>query len=239
MSWCVEIQVRYGDFVLDVALQGDLKPVVLVGANGAGKSTVLRAVAGGCRPATGRIQVGSQVLFDADSGVDLVPEDRRVGYVPQGLGLFPHLTAVDNVGFGLRAGDTVMSARQRRQAAADLMDELGCGALGPRMPSSLSGGERQRVALARAFMVKPDLLLLDEPLSALDVAARRALRNHLARYLAASSFPAIVTTHDVRDVRALDALVYVLDAGRVVQSGTADELTAAPSTEFVAEFFGL
>jgi ABC-type sulfate/molybdate transport systems ATPase subunit len=155
-----------------------------------------------------------------------------VGYVPQGFGLFPHLRAVDNVAFGL-AG-----RKDRRRVARSLLEDLGIAAVADRMPRDLSGGERQRVALARALVLDPELLLMDEPLSALDAASRRRMRSFLAVHLEERQRPAIIVTHDVRDVMALGGDVHVLEGGRIVQQGTAEDLREDPGTDFVAEFFG-
>ncbi|MEL6349864.1 MAG: ATP-binding cassette domain-containing protein [Myxococcota bacterium] len=228
MSWQVQLRMRRGDLFLNVELDGDMQSTAIIGPNGAGKSTVLRTIAGAIRPDFGRIRVGERLLLDTASGVFAPPEVRQIGYVPQGHGLFPHLSVVDNVAFG-RPGD--------RAAALETLSGLGCAHLAERMPAGLSGGERQRVALARALMVAPQLLLLDEPLAALDATARRRTRRFLAAHLRRQSVPAIVVTHDVRDVVALDAVVIAIEGGRVVQRGPAALLRQAPATPFVAEFF--
>jgi ABC-type sulfate/molybdate transport systems ATPase subunit len=238
MSWRIAVTDRVGGLEIDVDLRGDGRTVALVGPNGSGKTTILRAIAGIRRPRSGRIRVGESVLFDGDAGVERAPEARRIGYVPQGCGLFPHLRVIDNVAFGLAFRPDREGRRSRREAAARLLDDLGCAHLTARLPDALSGGERQRVALARALIVNPQLLLLDEPLSALDASVRRTMRGFLAGRLQELDKPAIVVTHDVRDAIALDAHVYVLESGRVVQQGVVSELRAAPATDFVAEFTG-
>jgi ABC-type sulfate/molybdate transport systems ATPase subunit len=227
--------MRLGPLSLDVDLSGEDAPVALVGPNGSGKTTLLRTIAGAFRPTHGLIEIGGARVFDAEAGLDLPPEGRRVGYVPQGYGLFPHLSALDNVAFGWAGRGLPRPAR--RQAALGVMERTGCGHLAPRATSSLSGGEQQRVALARALASEPRLLLLDEPLAALDAPARRALRLYLAAYFGEQPRPALVVSHEARDVRALGAHVHVLERGRIVQSGTPDELAAAPASEFVAAFF--
>ena len=233
MSWTIQLQMHIGALRFDVALEGSNKPCALIGPNGSGKTTILRTMAGAHRPKSGHLQVQERVLFDSAEGVDLPPQKRRVGYLPQGYGLFPHLSVVDNVAFGHRVG----SRGSRRTAAAALLDSMGCGELAPRKPDALSGGERQRVALARALMIEPQILLLDEPLSALDASARRELRAYLANYLVEKSTPSILVTHDLRDVVAVNADVYVIEQGRIVQHGAAETLAARPATAFVAEFF--
>ncbi len=228
--------MQVGVLHLDVRLDGGTRPVALVGPNGSGKTTLLRTIAGAYRPLRGTITVGDRVLFDAAKGIDLPPEERRVGYVPQGYGLFPHLRVLDNVRFGL-AG---LSRRENGAlaSATAVLEQLGAGHLTDRWPDTLSGGERQRVALARALVTEPHILLLDEPLAALDAAARRSLRRRLADRLAESAVPALVVTHDVHDIVALNAEVHVIEEGSIVQRGPADALAAHPATEFVAEVFG-
>jgi ABC-type sulfate/molybdate transport systems ATPase subunit len=247
-TWRAAIRMHLGTLDLDVELSGGGAPVAIIGPNGSGKTTLLRTIAGAHRPAAGSIRLGSRVVFDAEAGIDLPPERRRVGYVPQGYGLFPHLSAVDNVAFGARGRGAVGGQRartgtapsrsQRRDAARDVMARLECEHLAERMPGGLSGGEQQRVALARALAIQPEILLLDEPLAALDTPARRRLRASLAAHLASRAGPTLVVTHDARDVRALGAHVYVLERGRVVQEGSADHLADTPGSDFVAEFFG-
>ncbi len=236
MRWQIRVKLELGALDLDVDIAGDTTPVALVGPNGSGKTTLMRTIAGAHRPAAGRIEVGGQLLFDAERRVHLPPEARRVGYVPQGYGLFPHLTVVDNVAFGARAA-AGRSRDERRADARTLLDQLDCVHLADRRPGALSGGEQQRVALARALMIDPQILLLDEPLAALDAAARRTLRAYLADRLASTPAPAIVVTHDARDVRALGATVFVLEEGKITQQGTVEALVARPATAFVAEFF--
>jgi ABC-type sulfate/molybdate transport systems ATPase subunit len=235
VSYRVELQARVGVLTLRVSLEGDRRPTALIGPNGAGKTTLLRLIAGAPIPHRGRITVGERVLLDSEAGLTLPPEARDVGYVPQGYGLFPHLDAAQNVAFGLGGG---AEARRRAQS---MLQELGVAHLAGRRPQSLSGGERQRVALARALVRRPALLLLDEPLSAMDVAARRSLRALLARRLTppdpSAAPPCIIATHDPRDVLALNATVHVLQDGAIVQRGTAQDLRTAPATDFVAEFF--
>ena len=228
--------MQVGALQLDVRLEGGERPVALVGPNGSGKTTLLRTIAGAYRPSAGTIAVGDRVLFDPARGIDLPPEERRVGYVPQGYGLFPHLRVLDNVRFGL-AGASRRDNGARASALA-VLGQLGAVHLAERWPDTLSGGERQRVALARALVIEPRILLLDEPLAALDAAARRAMRRRLAEHLAESAVPALVVTHDVHDIAALNADVFVIEEGRIVQRGPAEALATHPATEFVSEVFG-
>lgn len=235
MSFSLSVALRLGQLDLEIELAGDASPVALVGPNGTGKSTVLRIIAGGIRPDRGWIRVGERTLFDAARGIDVPPEQRRVAYVPQGLGLFPHLRVVDNVAFGRLTGASRLSSASRRALAVSVLDRMGCGGLAERWPRALSGGEAQRVALARALMVDPDILLFDEPLSALDPGSRRSLRRLLAERLRELGRPCLVVTHDLRDARALGARVAVIEGGRIVQVGAIEDLVARPATDFVAE----
>jgi len=232
------VSVRAGSFNLEADVRGDLDPVVLIGPNGSGKTTLLRVISGAYLPFGGRIRVGERVLYDSRRQVCLAPEERRVGYVPQGYGLFPHLTVLENVAFGRSSSRMRNHRRDRRAAAAAILAEMECGHLSGRRPGTLSGGEKQRVALARALLPDPDMLLLDEPLAAMDAAARRDFRAYLAAHLADRRVPAIVVTHDPRDVQALGTpVVYALEGGRVAQSGPPEALATAPATDFVSEFF--
>jgi ABC-type sulfate/molybdate transport systems ATPase subunit len=237
--WKAEIRVTLGSLEIDVAMQGGRAPVALIGPNGAGKTSILRILAGAHRATTGRFELGGDVLFDRSDEFELPPEARRVGYVPQGYGLFPHLTVLDNVMFGFKSSAPAPRAGSGRQAAAAMLHKLGCVDLAERHPGALSGGEQQRVALARALVAEPRMLLLDEPLAALDAIARRQLRAFVAEHLGTIVQPTLVVTHDVRDVMALNAEVYALDSGQLVQSGPWAELAAQPATEFVREFFDL
>jgi ABC-type sulfate/molybdate transport systems ATPase subunit len=235
MSWQVTIEMRLGSFDLAVDIGGDDAPVALIGPNGSGKSTLLRAIAGAHRPGRGTIRFGDDRVFDASAGIDLPPERRGVGYVPQGYGLFPHLSALENVAFPWIARG--VSRHERRHAALRLMERMGCAHLADRAPARLSGGEQQRVALARVLTIDPRMLLLDEPLAALDAPSRRAVRAYLAAHLAERRCPALVVSHEARDVHAISAVVHVIEGGRIVQRGPAEALARAPATEFVAAFF--
>ncbi|HEX3226082.1 MAG TPA: ABC transporter ATP-binding protein, partial [Gaiellaceae bacterium] len=198
----------------------------LVGPSGAGKTTVLRAVAGLVRPTSGRIAVGDDVLFDARRSVDLPPERRRVGLVFQEYALFPHMTVRQNVEYA------------RRHAADEYLERFRISHLASAKPDELSGGERQRVALARALAREPAVLLLDEPLSALDAHTKTTVRAELHDLLAALDIPVLLVTHDFEDAAALADRVSVIVDGRLRQSGTPAELVAQPADSFVASFTG-
>ncbi len=216
---------------LDVPAGGCL---ALVGPSGAGKSTVLRAIAGLERPQHGRVRVNGAVWLDTEAAVDLAPSDRRCGYLFQEYALFPHLTALGNVAFGLRELDR--PARRRR--ALDLLDRFGVANLAAARPAELSGGERQRVALARALGPAPDVLLLDEPLSALDAGTRNEASRRLAEVLADLGRPAVLVTHDFAEAALLAGEVAVMDRGAIVQRGSPATLSSTPASAFVAGFTG-
>lgn len=223
----ITVQVAAGSFRLEVDLSLPAGPVALVGPNGAGKTTLLRALAGGL-PCTGRIVVSGRTWVDGSTGVALPPEDRRVGFLPQGYGLFPHLTALENVAYGIRG-----TRAERREKALGLLTALGVQGLAHRRPPGLSGGELQRVALARALGTDPSLLLLDEPTAALDVAVRRETRDLLASHLHAR--PAIVVTHDLRDLVAWQPHIVFLDRGRVADQGSLEHLRTYTKSPFLGE----
>jgi molybdate transport system ATP-binding protein len=231
----VEAKARLGALTLDVALACPAgECLALAGPSGAGKTSVLRVVAGLLAPEHGRVRCGEEVWLDTAAGIDVAPERRRCGYVFQEHALFPHLSAWRNVAYPLRD----LSRRERRARAHDLLERFGVGALADARPRTLSGGERQRVAVARALARRPAALLLDEPLSALDARTRAAATRELAAVLRDAGVPALLVTHDFAEAALLGDRVGVVDAGRVVQLGTAAELAASPASAFVADFTG-
>jgi molybdate transport system ATP-binding protein len=231
----VEITKRLPEFTLDVAWSAGDGVAVLFGPSGAGKTLTLQCLAGLIRPDAGRIVVDDRVLFDSAAGVDLPPQHRRVGYVFQGYALFPHLTVGQNVVFGLR--DRPRAERQAR--AAEVIERLGLGGLEHRRPGELSGGQRQRVALGRALAIDPALLLLDEPLSALDAPLRRSLRDELRTILSGWGTAAVLVTHDFTEAYQLADRIVIYEGGRVIQSAPRAELLWQPASEAVARIMGL
>ncbi|MDQ1527258.1 MAG: molybdate transport system ATP-binding protein [Microbacteriaceae bacterium] len=233
-----QIVVEREAFALRVELEVAAgSTLALLGPNGAGKSTVLRALAGLVRLSRGRISIAGTVLDDADRSSFLPPELRRVGLVPQDYLLFPHLTVVENVAFGLRATGTGREAARAR--AIDWLDRIGLTAAADAKPAELSGGQAQRVALARALVLEPQMLLLDEPLAALDAEIRSQLRSDLAAHLRDFDGCAIVVTHDPLDALVLGDQLVVLENGRAVQRGTPAEVAGTPRTGYVAQLMGL
>jgi molybdate transport system ATP-binding protein len=233
--FAVEITKRLPGFTLDVAWTAGDGVAVLFGPSGAGKTLTLQCLAGLIHLDAGRIVVDDRVLFDAAAGVNLPPQQRRVGYVFQGYALFPHLTVAENVGFGLR--DRPRAVRDTR--VADVIARLDLGGLERRRPSELSGGQRQRVALGRALAIDPALLLLDEPLSALDAPLRRALRDELRSILSGWGTAAVVVTHDFTEAYRLADRIIVYESGRVIQAAPRAELLWQPASEAVARVMGL
>jgi molybdate transport system ATP-binding protein len=222
----VELDIPLRDFRLGLSLDVAAETVAIVGPSGAGKSTLLRAIAGLVKPHAGRVTLGEEVWLDRVRGIDLAPEDRSVGMVFQQYALFPHLSVQRNVEFGGKA------------RATELLQRLGIAHLAAARPRQLSGGERQRVALARALAHDPKVLLLDEPLSALDPHTRDVVRRELAGHLAGLALPTLLVTHDVADAIVLADRIGVIREGLIIQVGTPAELAAAPVDDFVARVFG-
>jgi molybdate transport system ATP-binding protein len=223
----LDITCRLRAFAVDLRLALGDEVVALVGPSGAGKTTVLRAIAGLRRPDRGRIVCAGETWFE-DGAVDRPPERRSVGYVPQHHALFPHLTVAGNVAFAGADDATVRS----------LLGRLHVAALADERPERLSGGERQRVALARALARRPRVLLLDEPLAALDPHTRRMVRDELAGELRDLGIPTLLVTHDFADATALADRVAVVVAGELRQLAAPAELLAAPADRFVVALTG-
>ncbi|MBG0564123.1 ABC transporter ATP-binding protein [Actinoplanes aureus] len=230
--------VRRGTFQLDVELRvGRGETVALLGPNGAGKTTALRSLAGLTPLSDGRLSLDDRVLDHPRGRVWTPPEDRPIGVVFQDYLLFPHLSARDNVAFGPRRHGV---ERRAAHAIADRwLDRVGLAEFGRRKPRGLSGGQAQRVALARALAVDPVLLLLDEPLAALDARTRLETRTELHRHLAAHPGATLLVTHDPLDALVLADRLVIVEHGRVVQEGDAATITARPRTDYVAQLVGL
>lgn len=231
----VEARTTLGECRLDVALEVPAgRCLALAGPSGAGKSSVLRIVAGILRPEHGRVRCGEQTWLDTAAGIAVAPEDRRCGYLFQHYALFPHLSAAQNVAYPLRG----LPRAERRRRAIALLERFGIAALADARPRTLSGGERQRVALARALAREPRVLLLDEPLSALDSRTRAGAGRELKAALAGAGVPTILVTHDFTEAALFGDRVGILDGGRIVQEAPPGELAARPASAFVAEFTG-
>jgi molybdate transport system ATP-binding protein len=233
-----EIAFQRNDFRLEVDLAVAPGQVLAVlGPNGAGKTTVLRILAGLQAVTGGRVTVAEEIWDDAETGTFVPATERSVGLVFQDYRLFPHLNVLDNVAFAARARG-LRRGPARREAALDL-DRLGLTDLADRRPGHLSGGQAQRVALARALAMQPRMLLLDEPLAALDTRTRLELRTELRRHLSGFAGPSIVVTHDPLEALVLADRILILEGGRAVQEGSPAEVARQPSTEYVARLMGL
>jgi molybdate transport system ATP-binding protein len=230
----VDLGHRLSRLEIEAGLAVGSETLALVGPSGAGKSTILRAVAGLLRPDRGRITHDGRMLFDTERRVDVPPEERRVGMVYQDGALFPFMTVVRNVAYGVRS-----RRRDRDQAARDVLHRFGIGHLAAALPGDLSGGERQRVALARAIASDPAILLLDEPLSSLDAGTKGEVAAELDLRLRTLGLPTILVSHDFADVLGLADRVAVLQGGRIVQIGRPQELVEAPASTFVASLAGV
>lgn len=237
MTLDISCSVQRGQFDLEVELELRAGAVVAVlGPNGSGKSTLLRAIAGLQPITSGMVALSGKVLDDG-SAVFVRPRDRAVGVVFQDYALFPHLSVLENVAFGPRSRGC--SRAEARRIASDALDQLNVADLARRRPAEVSGGQAQRVALARALATSPDVLLLDEPMAALDVETRDAVRAQLAAQLAAFEGIAVLVTHDPLDALLLADRVVVLESGRVVQDGTPADLAERPQSDYVAALMGV
>ena len=231
----VSVQTRLSaSFALDVAFDAPAGVTILFGASGSGKSTVLRSVAGLLRPDAGAITVGDRVLFDRTTGRDVPTRERRIGYVFQDLALFPHLSVEANLAFGLPD----QPAETRRQKIRAIAESFSIDHLFGRRPDAISGGERQRTALARSLVTDPSVLLLDEPLSALDHATQSRIIDDLRKWNVAHQIPILYVTHSHREVFALGDRVVVLDKGRVTAAGTPHDVLEMPEHAGLAQLAG-
>ena len=221
-------------FSLDVEFSAAPGFTILFGPSGSGKTTLLDCVSGLATPDAGRISIGERLLFDASSRKKLAVAKRGVGYVLQDLALFPHLTVEQNTEYGLAH----VPRSVRRQRAAEMLQEFRIDHLRQRRPAEISGGERQRVALARSLVTDPCLLLLDEPLAALDAATKAKILDDLRRWNQLHRIPILYVTHSREEVMALGERVIVMDQGRIVAQGTPHEVLRAPLQETVAQLAG-
>ncbi|MDO8670639.1 MAG: ABC transporter ATP-binding protein [Dehalococcoidia bacterium] len=230
----VDIEKRLKGFHLCSKFAAGNELVSLFGPSGSGKSLTLQCIAGLVKPDGGRIVVGEKVVFDAAKGINLPPRKRRVGYVFQNYALFPHLSVVQNIGYGLH--DLTASERQAR--VIEMVKLMRLEGLDSRRPGELSGGQQQRVAIARALITEPSVLLLDEPFSALDSAIRSRLRTELLQLLHGLNLTTVLVTHNLEEAYALSEKMVVYDAGSVLQVGHRDEILHRPASRSVARFTG-
>jgi molybdate transport system ATP-binding protein len=231
------ISLELGTLHLEVDLAIDNEIVAVLGPNGSGKTTLLRALAGLTPIDAGRIEIDGSVVDHPASRTFVLPEDRPIGVVFQDYLLFPFLSALENVAFGLRSRK--VAKREARRRSRSWLARFGLEEHAAALPSALSGGQAQRVALARAIVNEPKLLLLDEPLSALDAGARIDIRRELRDHLSRIGGARLIVTHDLMDAAALADRVVILEAGRIVQEGQMDEIALRPRSNYVAELVGL
>jgi molybdate transport system ATP-binding protein len=216
----VRLRITNG-FLLDVSFEVPAGVTVLFGPSGSGKSTTLAAIAGLVRPTSGSVRLGDEVWFDSNARVDVPVHLRRIAFVFQSLALFPHMTAAQNVAYGM---DRALDRRVREERATGLLDRLRVRHLADRKPRTFSGGEAQRVALARALATSPRLILLDEPFSALDRELRVELIADMRESIRELNVPVLFVTHHRHEARALGERLVVLDGGRVQRVGSVEEL---------------
>ncbi|NTU70669.1 MAG: ATP-binding cassette domain-containing protein [Coriobacteriia bacterium] len=222
----VSVRAYLPGFTLDTGWAVTNGFTVLLGYSGAGKSLTLSAIAGTLRPDAGRVVLGGETLFDATAGLWVPPQARMIGYVPQNAQLFPHMSVADNVAYAL----VRTPRRARAERVSTTLDRLGIGQLAAKLPHELSGGQRQRAALARVIASEPRALLLDEPLSALDLPVRVEMRELLAEVQTELDIPVVMVTHDLYEACSLADTLVVYSGTGVVQVGTARELIGDPAT---------
>ena len=234
-----DLHLAYGDNQILKGVSMTLQPgevVALLGASGSGKTTLLRSVAGLEQPSRGKISIGSSVLFDAASGIDMSVEKRNLGLVFQSYALWPHRTVFENVAYGLRLRG--IPANELNERVTQALTNLGLGALAQRLPHQLSGGQQQRVAIARALVYNPPVVLMDEPLSNLDAKLREEARAWLRELIVRLGLSALVVTHDQTEAMAMSDKILLLNFGQIEQQGTPAEMYNQPQTQFTAEFMG-
>lgn len=239
LAGAIGLSVRIGktlgkDFSLAAEFEAGAGITILFGPSGSGKSTLLNCIAGLIAPESGHIALGARVLFDTAAGINVPARMRSVGYLFQNLALFPHLTVEQNVKYGLAKMPTTM----REERTATILESFRIAQLRGRKPNELSGGERQRVALARSLVTDPMVLLLDEPLTALDALTKSEIIEDLRGWNASHEIPIVYVTHAVSEAFALGERVVVLDGGRILAQGTPQEVLNAPRHEIVASLVG-
>ena len=232
----VTTRKQFGDFRLDAAWTSDQPIVALVGPSGSGKTLTLQCIAGLIAPDSGRILAAGRTLFDSAGRINLPPQQRRIGYVFQGYALFPHMTVAQNIAYGVPRGTDGRNEASERTKR--IIDRLGLSRLSSRYPSELSGGQQQRVALARALATDPDVLLLDEPFSALDAPLRRELSVELSQTLREWGKIAVLVTHDLPEAYQIADMVVLYEHGGTTAAVSKNDLLWNPSSERVARLIG-
>lgn len=234
----VTMSSRLATFQLNLSFQvPENQTTVILGESGAGKSTLLRCVAGLLQPQQGYLALHDTVYYDSEQRIAIPAQARPFGFVFQDYILFPHLTAYENIAFGLRAQH--LSSQYIRQQVAKVLDQVQMTPYAQRLPAQLSGGQQQRIALARALVLQPQLLLLDEPLSALDVQTRRTIRQELRQILATTNITTLLVTHHYLDSLFFGQQILVMDHGQLIQQGDQQQLSRYPRSSYVAELVGV
>lgn len=232
------LETQLETFHLDLNFTAEAgRTTVLLGESGAGKSTVLRLLAGLLHPQRGMIELDGTVYFASEQKIAIPPQERPFGYVFQDYTLFPHLTVFENVAFGLRAQG--LPGKVIRQRVSEALEQVRLLGFDRQRPDQLSGGQQQRAALARALVLRPKLLLLDEPLSALDVQTKREVRQELRRILQQAAITTVMVTHQYIEALLFGQQILVLDKGRVIQEGSQRDLAQHPRSAYVAELVGM
>ena len=234
----VRVEVRRNGLVVNATLEAPAgRTLAMLGPNGAGKSTLVGAIAGSVRISRGIVSVGDRILEDTERGIRVPPEERRVGLMFQDHLLFPHLSVLENVAFPARSQGRARSAA--RAVAQDWLDRVDIGDLADRRPHQLSGGQAQRVALARTLASDPTVLLLDEPLAALDVGTRSTMRRMILEHLDSFEGPRLVITHDPVEAFSMADTVLIMEEGQIVQTGTPEEIRRRPRSSYTADLAGI
>ena len=234
----VDLETHLNTFHLSLSFSAEPgQTIVLLGESGSGKTTVLRLLAGLLYPQHGHISLDDTLYFDSKMHVALPPQERPFGYVFQDYVLFPHLNVFENIAFGLRAQH--LPRQLIRQRVGEALEQVRLSGFEQRRPTQLSGGQQQRVAIARALALQPVLLLLDEPLSALDVQTRREVRQELHRILAEVGITTVLVTHHYLEALVFGQQILVLEAGKVIQQGDQQDLLMYPRSSYVAELIGV
>jgi molybdate transport system permease protein len=234
MALEIQIEKKLLDFVLDVSFRAEAEPLSILGPSGAGKTMLLRCIAGLERPDRGKVTLNNRSFFDSEARVNTPARQRRIGMLFQNYALFPNRTLAENIGFGLKG----LSRDEQSKRIADLIKRTHLAGLEDRYPRELSGGEQQRVALARALAIEPEALLLDEPLSALDTHLRSQIEIQLQETFSTYRRPALLVTHNMEEAYRLGAQLLVLSRGRVVASGGKEEIFQRPPSVEVARLTG-